>query len=175
LYDEYPRFPVETLVDDGGDCEDTSILFATLMLILDYDAIFINPPDHYAVGVWGKDLYGSYYTYNNKRYYFCETTGNNFEIGDIPSEYQGASAYLYSIDYNSQYTPVQSTTPRPDQGTASPPNPLSIFWLIVILGGLLLGIIYLSKRATKAQKTKDVIPPPPPPETLAFVLKTAFF
>lgn len=33
-YDEYPRFPVETLVDDGGDCEDTAILYATLIRII---------------------------------------------------------------------------------------------------------------------------------------------
>ena len=25
-FDEYPRFPYETLYDNGGDCEDTSIL-----------------------------------------------------------------------------------------------------------------------------------------------------
>jgi hypothetical protein len=30
-YDEYPRFPLETLADNGGDCEDTSILYATLI------------------------------------------------------------------------------------------------------------------------------------------------
>jgi predicted transglutaminase-like cysteine proteinase len=27
-YDEYPRYPLETLVDHGGDCEDTAILAA---------------------------------------------------------------------------------------------------------------------------------------------------
>jgi len=30
-FDEYPRYPVETLVDGGGDCEDTSILLASLL------------------------------------------------------------------------------------------------------------------------------------------------
>lgn len=34
-YDEYPRFPIETLVDGGGDCEDTAILFAAFTLIMD--------------------------------------------------------------------------------------------------------------------------------------------
>jgi hypothetical protein len=106
-YDEYPRFPLETLVDGGGDCEDTSILFATLTLILNYDTIFIAPPSHYAVGIWGGDLVGSYYTYNNRRYYYCETTGDNWKIGQIPDEFKGVSAYLYTINEGVQYSPSQ--------------------------------------------------------------------
>ncbi len=30
-YDEYPKYPIETIVDGSGDCEDTSILLATLL------------------------------------------------------------------------------------------------------------------------------------------------
>ena len=62
-HDEYPRFPIETLVDDGGDCEDTSILFATLTLIMDYGTLYINIPNHYAVGILGNNLQGTYWTY----------------------------------------------------------------------------------------------------------------
>ena len=61
LYQDYPRFPIETLVDNVGDCKSHSILFATLMLILGYDTVFINPPDHLAVGVLGNNLPGSYW------------------------------------------------------------------------------------------------------------------
>jgi hypothetical protein len=109
-YDEYPRFPVETLVDGGGDCEDTSILFATITLILNYDTIFINPPNHFAVGVWGRNLTGSYYTYHDRTYYYCETTGNDWRIGQIPDNYKGISAYLYTINENTQYEPRTSST-----------------------------------------------------------------
>ena len=66
-HDEYPRFPIETLVDDGGDCEDTSILFATLTLIMGYGTVYINPPDHYAVGILGNNLNGTYWTYPTAR------------------------------------------------------------------------------------------------------------
>ncbi len=65
-YQDYPRFPVETLVDDVGDCKSHSVLFATLMLILDYGTVFINPPDHLAVGILGNNLPGTYVTCNNK-------------------------------------------------------------------------------------------------------------
>jgi len=85
-------------VDGGGDCEDTSILFATIVLILNYSAIFISPPNHLAVGVWGKDLHGSYYTFNSRTYYYCETTGENRKIGDLPDEYQDSRySNLYNI------------------------------------------------------------------------------
>ena len=74
-YQDYPRFPVETLVDNVGDCKSHSILFATLMLIIGYEAVYINPPDHLAVGLLGNNLQGAYWTFNNKTYYYCETTG----------------------------------------------------------------------------------------------------
>jgi len=104
-YDEYPRFPLETLVDNGGDCEDTSILFATLTLIMGYGTVYLNPPDHYAVGILGDNLIGSYFTYNGKTYYYCETTGDGFGIGDIPVEYENDEAYIYPINSYEQYTP----------------------------------------------------------------------
>ena len=114
-YDEYPRFPLETLVDDGGDCEDPSILFATLTLIMGYGAVYINPPEHYAVGVLGDNLQGSYYTYNDKTYYYCETTGDGWEIGEIPPDFENEEAYIYEIKDYQQYVPnlevAPSTTP----------------------------------------------------------------
>ena len=106
--DEYPRFPIETLVDDGGDCEDTSILFATLTLILGYGTVYLNPPNHYAVGILGNDLHGTYWTYpegSNSTYYYCETTGDGFKIGQLPDEFQGQSAYIYPIDESKQFIP----------------------------------------------------------------------
>ncbi len=126
-HDEYPRFPIETLVDDGGDCEDTSILFATLTLLMGYGTVYINPPDHYAVGILGNNLHGTYWTYpegSNKTYYYCETTGDGFMIGQLPDEFQGQSAYIYSINENKQYiapiTVAPPITPSPTDPTDSP-------------------------------------------------------
>ncbi len=116
-HDEYPRFPIETLVDDGGDCEDTSILFATLTLIMGYGTVYINPPNHYAVGVLGDDLRGSYWTYpegSNKTYYYSETTGNGFMIGQLPDEFRGQSAYIYAIDESKQFIPTVVSLPTPE-------------------------------------------------------------
>jgi hypothetical protein len=115
-YDEFPRFPIETLVDDGGDCEDTSILFASLTLILGYGTVYINPPNHYAVGVLGTDLRGTYWNYppdSNRTYYYCETTGSGFKIGQLPTEFQGRNASIYAIDESKQFTPEIAVVPTP--------------------------------------------------------------
>jgi hypothetical protein len=151
-YNEYPRFPIETLVDGGGDCEDTSILFATITLIMGYGTVYINPTNHYAVGILGDNLKGTYWEYpedSGQKYYYCETTGDGFRIGQIPDTYNGASAYIYPIEERSQYVPsvmvyapttaptptkiplIGSTTPVPtanpeDQDpTTQTPRPLS--------------------------------------------------
>jgi len=119
-YDEYPRFPVETLVDEGGDCEDTSMLFATLTIILGYATVYINPPNHYAVGILGDGLIGVYWTYpegSGNKYYYCETTGSGFKIGMLPEEFSGLTARVYEIDERDQYVPpivvVPEATPTP--------------------------------------------------------------
>jgi hypothetical protein len=122
--DEYPRFPIETLVDDGGDCEDTSVLFATLTLIMGYATVYINPPDHYAVGVLGQNLRGTYWTYpadSNDTYYYCETTGDGFKIGQLPTEFQGQDAYIYSIDESKQFVPETVVVPTAEPTSTKSP------------------------------------------------------
>ena len=122
-YNEYPRFPIETLVDDGGDCEDTSILFATITLIMGFGTIYINPTNHYAVGILGDGLRGTYWEHpegSNKTYYYCETTGNNFKIGQLPIEFTGTSAYLYDIDETKQFTPTIIVVPPQPTATQAP-------------------------------------------------------
>jgi len=97
-YDEYPRYPIETLVDGGGDCEDTSILLASLIDKLGYGGVLIELPNHLGVGVKGGDnIYGSYWLYEGNKYYYIETTGENWEIGDLPPEYEGNSASIFAI------------------------------------------------------------------------------
>jgi len=109
-YQEYPRFPIEILVDQTGDCDCKAVLFATLTLAMGYNAVFINPPDHLAVGVLGNNLQGTYWTYNNKTYYYAETTGTGFKIGDLPDEFKSKNAYVYPIDESNQYVLESQTT-----------------------------------------------------------------
>ncbi len=58
-YDEYPRYPLETLIDNGGDCEDTAILTAVLINEMGYGAVLLDLPKHMAVGVKCEETVGS--------------------------------------------------------------------------------------------------------------------
>ncbi len=94
-YDEYPRYPIETLVDNGGDCEDTSILLASIIDEMGYAVVLIMLPDHCAVGVkGGENAYGAYYEYEGSKYYYIETTGEGWGIGDLPDEYKNTAASI---------------------------------------------------------------------------------
>jgi hypothetical protein len=98
-YDEYPRYPIETLVDNGGDCEDTSILLASLLNAMGYGSILILfPGNHCAVGVLGNEgIYGTYYEYGGDNYFYIETTNSGWRVGEMPGELEGASANLYGM------------------------------------------------------------------------------
>ena len=92
-FDEYPRYPVETLVDGGGDCEDTSILLAALLRAMNYDVVLLEFSTHMAVGVsGGEGVYGTYWSYEGKKYFYIETTGAGWGIGEIPDAYVDSTA-----------------------------------------------------------------------------------
>lgn len=58
---EYPKYPVETLVE-GGDCEDKSILLAAILRAMGYRTallVFSGNPGHIAVGVECPDCWGA--------------------------------------------------------------------------------------------------------------------
>jgi len=97
-FDEYPRYPIETLVDNGGDCEDTSILLAAIVDKLGYGVALIMPPAHVAVGIAGEEsMPGRYWEYDGTKYFYLETTGQGFQIGEVPSVYSKATAHVYPI------------------------------------------------------------------------------
>jgi hypothetical protein len=52
---EYPKYPLETLVEKKGDCEDQSILAAALLAAMGYEVALLILPIHVALGVAGFD------------------------------------------------------------------------------------------------------------------------
>jgi len=105
-FDEYPRYPVETLVDNGGDCEDTSILLASILDSMGYGVILIELPGHCAVGVkGGANIYGMYWEYAGEKYFYIETTDSGWAIGELPDEYVGVSADMYPIGTDPNHRP----------------------------------------------------------------------
>ena len=83
-YDEFRRYAVETLIEGGGDCEDTTILVAAILRGLGEETALIFTPGHIALGVSG-DFTGSSLTYNGIKYFYCETTGTGWTVGKLPA------------------------------------------------------------------------------------------
>ena len=105
------KYPIETLVERCGDCEDLAILGAALMKSIRIDvALIYFPPlkdkklwGHIALGVNG-NFYGKYYEKDGKKYFYAETTGTdwNFEraswkIGQIPKQFENRKAKLFVV------------------------------------------------------------------------------
>lgn len=82
--EDYWAYPVETLVHDTGDCEDTAFLYASIVEALGTDAAIIIFEDHIAVGVSHDEATGTYYQPDYVKYYYCETTSIGWAIGELP-------------------------------------------------------------------------------------------
>lgn len=81
---EYPKYPLEMLVDGRGDCEDAAILMAGLLDALGYDAVLLRYSDHMALGIRMNEFnpyYAKYtpkyFEHEGKHYYYIE--GTSFE------------------------------------------------------------------------------------------------
>jgi PKD repeat protein len=94
LWFEYPRYPLETLVDGIGDCEDTAILYTSLVRTLGHGALMVvvdtdgdGRIDHMVAWVPVEQTFvdqhpdRSFWDYQGKTYAFAETA---VEGGYIP-------------------------------------------------------------------------------------------
>lgn len=114
---DYPRYPIETIVDKGGDCEDTAILLAALLNMFGFDAILLNPPGHMAVGIACGNCDGSRVNYSGREYFYIETTGPNWQIGSMPYNYSSANIFTLS------------QVPRYKRNEMSPPPVIDEFYV----------------------------------------------
>ena len=93
---DYPKYPLETLYDYGGDCEDSSILLCSLLREMDYGCCLIAFEDHMAVGILGDEsMEGFYFEKDGQKYYYIETTNPGWPIGEMPEDYQKEDARLW--------------------------------------------------------------------------------
>jgi len=83
-FDEFRRYAIETLIEGGGDCEDTTILVAAILRGLGEETALIFTPGHIALGVSG-DYTGSSVTHKGIKYFYCETTGTGWTVGKLPA------------------------------------------------------------------------------------------
>lgn len=85
--EEYPQYPIETLVNGYGDCEDFAALYVSVMQALGRDAALLAMLDtpvggHMAAGIAGP-YRGACVTHNGTAYYYAETTAV-MDIGAVP-------------------------------------------------------------------------------------------
>ena len=97
-YQEYARYPFETLVDEVGDCECKSILTAQLLVSMSYEVVLLSLSEHVAVGVYIPNGSGYSYEYEGKRYLYLETTREGWTVGEVPPEFSGITATIYPIE-----------------------------------------------------------------------------
>ena len=102
---EYPKYPIETLLEQSGDCEDSSALLISLIEPLGYEAALILIPEawegygHAAVGVNMTGASGRYYIVNQGEenemgYHYAETTALGWKLGEMP-DLNSYKAYVY--------------------------------------------------------------------------------
>ncbi len=93
------KFPVETLAEGSGDCEDLAILLASLLRAGGLNASLVVFDAHVGAAVNLKNLRkipkdGAFFLeYNGKKFYYCEPQ-ENFDIGEMPKKYINSTAKL---------------------------------------------------------------------------------
>ena len=89
---DYPKYPIETLYEYNGDCEDVSILLVGILREMGYDTCFLWFDTHIGVGISGAERIGkTYFDVNGKKYFYVEATAQGWKLGDYPFDLsQGA-------------------------------------------------------------------------------------
>lgn len=100
------KYPIETLVEMGGDCDTHSILYGTLMKAAGFDVILLYSNEtlddgqhHVAIAVHLEDppqhsleeYEDSVYIHNEQNYYYAETTQAYWRVGDLPPKFENVT------------------------------------------------------------------------------------
>ena len=136
-----PTYPVETLVNNKGDCDTFSLLAASVLKAKEFDIILLywESESHMNIGVYLPEtpVYsrdGAWYiSYNSKNYYIAECTGYcnganatlGWRVGECPDNLKQASATIIPLD-------SVETTP-PAQVSASVDNDLSTSYFATLI------------------------------------------
>jgi hypothetical protein len=114
------QYPVETLVDNSGDCIPLSVLAASIMQAGGLDVVLIDytgvTPEHMNVGVYLPDtpvyhtagLMPTDFVYDNKTYWTAEATNAaDWKVGDQSASLAGAKTVIIPLDNITQYSSGQ--------------------------------------------------------------------
>lgn len=103
--DEFFKYPIEFIWDGGGDCEDSSILYSTLMKVLGYKVGIAIFKDHCMSIVCADGVVGTsesmFVDKDSDYYYLCETSSPGWAVGRTPDhlKYTNETAtYVYYVN-----------------------------------------------------------------------------
>jgi len=96
---DYWRFPLETLADQKGDCEDSSILLSALLSAMGHKTCFFDITDHAAIGVTElpEESGVSFEATDGLRFYYVETTADGWSIGQLPANVSEQEVTVSSV------------------------------------------------------------------------------
>ncbi|MGQ9624086.1 MAG: Ig-like domain-containing protein [Candidatus Bathycorpusculaceae bacterium] len=113
------KYPVETIVENRGDCDLFSYVAASIINAggLDVILLYYENEAHMNIGVnlshAPYDARGQayYVLYNNVKYYVAECTGGNLQtgwrIGEMPDDLREASVQVITLENCEQWAPGQ--------------------------------------------------------------------
>lgn len=113
------KYPIETMVENKGDCDLFSYIAASVMRAggLDVVLLYYEKEAHMNVGVnlshppHDARTQTCYITYEGNRYYTAECTGGRWEtgwrVGECPDDLRGASAQVMTLENCEQSSPGQ--------------------------------------------------------------------
>jgi len=119
-FDQHTSFPVETLINRGGDCEDSVILLAGLLEELGYGCLLLAfweaDPAHMALGVKGDaSVRGTYYEHKGESYYYIETT-SGWSVGELPDWLGNTRAEYIETGHYPTFVYEYNTSPSQEGG-----------------------------------------------------------
>jgi hypothetical protein len=111
-----PKYPVETLVENKGDCDIFSYIAASILKAGGLNVVLLyyeNPPEsHMNIAVslshTPQDARGQVYyvTINGTKYYMAETTGDDWEngwrVGECPDQLRNAPVQIITLENSEQ-------------------------------------------------------------------------
>lgn len=90
---DHPKYPIQTLADGGGDCEDLAILAASILWQLGHSVallyVDLGATAHMALGYATDGFSGSFSATgpNGLTYAYVETVPSSEAIGEVPAEF----------------------------------------------------------------------------------------
>jgi hypothetical protein len=109
-----PKYPVETIVENKGDCDLFSYIVASIVKAhgIDVVLLYYESEAHMNIGVSltheprNARQQAHYVTHNNTRYYVAECTGGNWQsgwrVGECPDNLQTAAVEVITLENSEQ-------------------------------------------------------------------------